>query len=167
VGPQHVVRPLASAVRESVVSSVLGLSAGGLFLAVVALGNRPVHDVLRLLAIAVLWCVLFGTVIYVFVRRGLRRLIASPTPVREPDSVTLWRCCLQDGIWIAMLVVLTLAWGNAAFSGGLALGNGLLSVLMTYRWRHFERRNQVLLLREPRIGWGSNAQLFAAPNSVI
>ena len=159
-------RPLASAVRESVVSSVLGLAAGGLFLAVVALGDRPVHDVLRLLAIALLWCVGFGAFVYGFVRRGLRRLTGPPTPLREPDSVTLWRCCLQDGIWM-LLVVLTLAWGNAAFSGGLALGNGLLSVLMTWRWRHFERRNRVLLLREPRVVWGGNAPLFAAPTPVV
>ena len=55
-----------------------------------------------------------GAVVYVFVRRGLRRLIEPPTPVREPDSVTLWRCCLQDGIWIAMPGVLTLAWGSSA-----------------------------------------------------
>jgi hypothetical protein len=156
------VRPLASPVRESVVSAIID-STGGVVLLVISTAASPSGlAVLRFLASAASWCVLFGAAAYFpVIRRATRAPVEPPATEREPSSTTVWRRASGDIVVLLLLAFLALALGNATI-GGLALGNGLLFALTGYRWRTWERRIHARLLRDPSWTWSSKDRYYAA-----
>jgi hypothetical protein len=144
-------RPLASPVRE--LRTAAAFHAGGCVLAVVLVAVLGRTSVVGAIVLAALGAVVFGVGVWVAAyRRFLEDALAAPDPdpegaAREAPARTVRRTLLTNLPVVVVVVLMALLVPGVA---GVLLGNAVGLGLMARGMLEWQRREDALLLREPR-----------------
>lgn len=144
-------RPLASPVRE--LRAAAAVQAVGCLVAIVLVAVLERASVIGAVVLAALGAAVFGAAVWIAAyRRFLAEALADPPP--DPDGVgreepkrTLRRILLTNLPLVLVVVLMALLVPGVA---GVLLGNAAGLALMARGMLDWQRREDALLLREPR-----------------
>lgn len=147
-------RPLASPVTEY---RLLGLltAAGGVVLGVIGavLEDPAVTGVGFAVAAAISGPWMYWLAYGRFARQAVREPGPAPPAGREPEQDTRRRAALTAGSLLLSFTVIGFLTHALGLIGGIAAGHGAALAAAGHWLRGWEKRHQLLLLREPRWRW--------------